>query len=105
MNALSAHRARRFLAAVLLVGLTACSRKDTASAPNTVLVWHWMTDREDALQVLADQYEKATGVKVKLELYGPSDSYATKVRAAAQTNTLPDVFSVLGGIARSRQLH
>ena len=55
-----------------------------------------MTDREDALQTLAEQYKKAKGVTIKLELYAPSDAYATKVRAAAQTDTLPDIFSVLG---------
>lgn len=61
-----------------------------------ILLWHWMTDREEALQQLADAYKKETGVKIHLELYAPSDAYASKVRAAAQTNTLPDIFSVLG---------
>jgi ABC-type glycerol-3-phosphate transport system substrate-binding protein len=55
-----------------------------------------MTDRDDALQSLADAYQKETGVKVRLELYAPSDIYAAKVRAAAQTGTLPDIFGVLG---------
>jgi ABC-type glycerol-3-phosphate transport system substrate-binding protein len=61
-----------------------------------ILLWHWMTDRDDALQQLADQYQKEKGVKVHMELYAPSDAYASKVRAAAQTNTLPDIFGVLG---------
>ncbi len=55
-----------------------------------------MTDREDALQKLAEKYQKETGIKVRLELYAPSDAYASKVRAAAQTRTLPDIFGVLG---------
>jgi ABC-type glycerol-3-phosphate transport system substrate-binding protein len=55
-----------------------------------------MTDREDAFQQLAEQYQKETGIQIKLELYAPSDAYASRVRAAAQTNTLPDIFGVLG---------
>ena len=70
--------------------------KLNAGNKNEVVVWHWMTDREDALQDLADRYQKATGVKVRLELYAPSDAYSSRVRAAAQTNTLPDIFGVLG---------
>jgi ABC-type glycerol-3-phosphate transport system substrate-binding protein len=82
-----------FFTGMALLG--GCSK---ASGPQKgqILVWHWMTDREQALQDLADTYQKEKGIKVALELYAPSDAYASKVRAAAQTNTLPDVFSVLG---------
>jgi len=31
-----------------------------------------------------------------MELYAPSDAYSSKVRAAAQTNSLPDIYGVLG---------
>ena len=79
-----------------IIGVIGCSRKQSAGDQNAVLIWHWMTDRDDALQHLAEEYQKAKGVAVKVELYAPSDAYTTKVRAAAQTNTLPDVFSVLG---------
>ncbi len=72
-----------------------CARP-SAARQGEILVWHWMTDREDALQDLADRYSKNTGIKVRMELYAPSDAYASKVRAAAQTHTLPDIFSVLG---------
>ncbi len=81
-----------------LVGLAViagCS-KSNSSDTKEILVWHWMTDREDAFQKLADDYQKATGVHIKLELYAPSDAYSSRVRAAAQTNTLPDIFGVLG---------
>jgi ABC-type glycerol-3-phosphate transport system substrate-binding protein len=77
------------------VVMTGC-RSSASSNSNEVVVWHWLTDREDALQKLADQYEKLHGTKVRLELYAPSDAYSSRVRAAAQTNTLPDIFSVLG---------
>jgi len=55
-----------------------------------------MTDREAAFQELARRYEEARGIKVEFELYAPSDAYAQKVRAAAQGETLPDIFGVLG---------
>lgn len=59
-------------------------------------VWHWMTDREAAFQELAKRYQAETGRAVRFELYAPSDLYVQKVRAAVQTNGLPDVFGVLG---------
>jgi ABC-type glycerol-3-phosphate transport system substrate-binding protein len=77
-----------------LVAFSGCSKKATSS--NEVVVWHWLTDRENALQKLAEQYHKETGTRVRLELYAPSDAYSSRVRAAAQTNTLPDIFGVLG---------
>lgn len=66
------------------------------TASESILVWHWMSDREDAFQALAQKYKELTGVPVRFDLYAPSDNYAQKVRAAAQTNTLPDIYGVLG---------
>ena len=65
--------------------------------PSSLLIWHWMTDRHESFLKLAEQYRIETGKSVSFELYAPSDVFATKVRAAAQTNTLPDIFGVLGG--------
>ncbi|HAH19581.1 MAG: hypothetical protein A2Y00_06405 [Omnitrophica WOR_2 bacterium GWF2_43_52] len=82
--------------------LSGCGQKNEgASNPSeakkiSLTVWHWMTDRESALQELSKKYEEKTGIKVNFELYAPSDAYAQKVRAAAQGNNLPDIFSVLG---------
>jgi ABC-type glycerol-3-phosphate transport system substrate-binding protein len=59
-------------------------------------IWHWMTDREDAFAQLAKRYAQEHGVPVRFELYAPSDLYAQKVRAAAQTDGLPDIYGVLG---------
>ena len=73
---------------------TGCAKKESNS--KQIVIWHWMTDRDDAFQKLAKKYEEKTGVKVKFELYAPSDVYTKKVRAAAQTNTLPDIFGILG---------
>jgi ABC-type glycerol-3-phosphate transport system substrate-binding protein len=66
--------------------------KDTDS----ITVWHWMSDREDAFQELAARFEQETGTKVHFELYAPSEAYAQRVKASAQTRTLPDVYGVLG---------
>jgi len=80
---------------MFLLVMGGCSKQDAASK-NEIVVWHWLTDREDALETLADQYEKSSGVKVRLEVYAPSDVYSSRIRASAQTNTLPDIFGVLG---------
>jgi ABC-type glycerol-3-phosphate transport system substrate-binding protein len=55
-----------------------------------------MSDREDTLLELGRRYEDETGIKIDFELYAPSDAYTQKIRAAAQTNTLPDIFGILG---------
>ena len=68
----------------------------TRHNPDQVTLWHWMSDREDAFQELAHRYQATTGVSIRFELFAPSDAYSQKVKAAAQTNTLPDIFGILG---------
>ena len=81
----------------LSVFLAGCSQQGQKSGQvKSITIWHWMSDRENAFIELAKQYETETGVRVNFELYAPSDAYTQKVRAAAQTNTLPDVFGILG---------
>ena len=41
--------------------------------PDTITVWHWMTDRDDAFQELTTRYLQQTGIKVKMDLFAPSD--------------------------------
>ncbi|MFA6358370.1 MAG: extracellular solute-binding protein [Candidatus Omnitrophota bacterium] len=72
-----------------------CSDQKLDSKPS-VVIWHWMTDRDVTFQELAKKYETLTGVKVNFELYAPSDAYSQKIRAAAQGMNLPDVFGILG---------
>ena len=62
---------------------------------DAVVVWHWMTDRQEAFEALSAQYKELTGKEVRFELYAPSGVYSSKVRASVQTNTLPDIFGVL----------
>ncbi len=63
--------------------------------PNTLTVWHWMTDRHDVLVQLAEQYKVQTGITVDFQLFAPSDVYSQKVIAAAQAHILPDIFGIL----------
>ncbi|MCX5710650.1 MAG: sugar ABC transporter substrate-binding protein, partial [Candidatus Omnitrophica bacterium] len=71
-------------------------QKEASNSANTITVWHWMTDREPAFRELAKRYEAKTGIKVRFELYAPSEEYSQKVRAAAQGENLPDIFGILG---------
>lgn len=81
----------------LSVFLAGCSQQSQkAGQVKSITIWHWMSDRESAFIELAKQYETETGIRVNFELYAPSDVYAQKVRAACQTNTLPDIFGILG---------
>lgn len=86
---------RSFLALLILaLLLTGCS--PIGKQDNVISIWHWMTDRQEAFVKLAQQYEQQTGIKVKFELYAPSDIYSRKIMAAAQARVLPDIFGVLG---------
>jgi len=84
------------LSVVCIFCSAGCASKQSAETAATVTVWHWMTDREPAFQELAKRYEAKAGIKVDFQLYAPSDAYSQKVRAAAQGNTLPDIFGILG---------
>jgi ABC-type glycerol-3-phosphate transport system substrate-binding protein len=82
-----------FLCGTVLLAASGCGQ---ASKPaNQIEVWHWMTDRHEAFATLARQYEEQTGIKIKLELFAPSDTYTQKITAAAQANVLPDLYGIL----------
>ncbi len=55
-----------------------------------------MSDREEAFQSLAKRFENDVGIKVRFELYAPSEIYSQRIKASAQTNTLPDIYGILG---------
>ncbi|MFH1478642.1 MAG: extracellular solute-binding protein [Candidatus Omnitrophota bacterium] len=80
----------------LSIFLISCSPTAKPQDSNTITIWHWMSDREGAFKELARIYEEEKGIKVNFELYAPSEVYTQKIRAAAQTNTLPDIFGILG---------
>ncbi|MFH1790531.1 MAG: extracellular solute-binding protein, partial [Candidatus Omnitrophota bacterium] len=54
-----------------------------------------MSDREEALNMLAKEYKKETGIDLKFELYAPTSAYTAKIRSAAQADKLPDVYGIL----------
>jgi len=77
----------------MLFALAGCAQAPQPS--NKLILWHWMTDRNDAFQKLAQEYQQETGVEVSVQLFAPSDSYSQKVIAAAQANVLPDIYGIL----------
>ena len=79
-----------------LFNLCGCAPQQELTQKPTIIIWHWMTDRQPTFNALAGRYEEESGIKVRFELYAPSDAYSSKVRAAAQGNTLPDIFGILG---------
>jgi ABC-type glycerol-3-phosphate transport system substrate-binding protein len=83
-------------AAAVLFFFIARSRPGPEDGDDLV-IWHWMTDRHEVFQELARRYETQTGIPVRFELNAPSSLFTIKVRAAAATKTLPDIFGVLGG--------
>src|SRR3989338_8094419 len=68
---------------------------EKGAGADTVTVWHWMTDRDNAFQELTNRYERQTGTKVKINLFAPSDVYTKKITASTQANILPDIFGIL----------
>ena len=84
---------RIFIFALSLLILTGCAKAKQES--NTITLWHWMSDRQDALEALAKTYEEQTGIKVKIDLYAPSDIYSQRIIASAQARVLPDIYGVL----------
>jgi len=80
---------------LVALSFTGCAKKSTESSITEIIVWHWMSDRVDAFDKLAAEYKNKTGINVKFELYAPTTAYAAKIRSAAQTNKLPDIYAVL----------
>lgn len=85
----------RKLVAVIGIMLTlfGCAKQETPS--ETITLWHWMTDRQEAFEELAQKYKDQTGIQVKIDLYAPSDSYTQRIIASAQAKVLPDIYGIL----------
>jgi len=79
---------------ISLTLFSGCAPKEEGE---NIVVWHWMSDRQDAFQGLAEKYEQETGVKVKFEVFFPPDIYMQKIQAAAAARDLPDLFGILEG--------
>ena len=76
----------RTLLLVLCVSILGCSQPQKSS--EEVTLWHWMTDRHEVLEQLAQQYQSETGITVKVDLFAPSDAYTQRIIASAQARTL-----------------
>ena len=93
-----------FILGIVSLSFFSCAQQEAQETPTTaasykptkeIIVWHWMTDREEVFQELSQKYESLTGTKVIFELFAPSDQYSQKIRGAAQGQTLPDVYGIL----------
>ncbi|MFO8052752.1 MAG: extracellular solute-binding protein [Candidatus Omnitrophota bacterium] len=83
----------------LIIGLVcfnfiACSSSQKNSNP-TITIWHWMSDRQDAFEQLAQKYEQEKQINIHFELF-PHSAYTQKVNAAEAADDLPDLFGILG---------
>ena len=87
------HKLLTLCCCLMLVVVAGCSQRPQPS--NKILLWHWMTDRNETFQKLAQQYKQETGIEVIIQLFAPSDSYSQKIIAAAQASVLPDIYGIL----------
>ncbi|MDR2192420.1 MAG: extracellular solute-binding protein [Endomicrobium sp.] len=79
--------------AFFVCSFSGCGKNKNEQPKADVVIWHWMTDRQDAFEKLAATYLEETGVRVLFETYAPTDVYKSKISAAATANLLPDVFN------------
>ena len=85
-------------ASALALGATAYGAPAHSKSGTTIVFWHYLTDREQLLQQMADEYKKETGVTVQLQLLSP-DVEAQKFQASVQAHTLPDLVAAWHGPA------
>ncbi|MBD3246842.1 MAG: extracellular solute-binding protein [Candidatus Omnitrophica bacterium] len=85
-----------FGAVAVCIGILCGGCAGTETADNGITLWHWMTDRDEAFQELADRYTEETGIPVKIKLFFPPGLYSQKVIAAARAGNLPEIFGILG---------
>ena len=78
-------------AVLILTGCPAPKHKE-----DKLIIWHWMSDREDAFNQLAEKYTQENGLEVEFKLFSPPELYSQKIIAAARAKTLPDIFGILG---------
>lgn len=81
---------------ILLVcfALIGCGKSRQETGP-TVTIWHWMSDRQDAFEQLAQKYKQEKEITIHFELF-PHSAYTQKINAAEAANDLPDLFGILG---------
>ncbi|MEW2549104.1 extracellular solute-binding protein [Streptomyces sp. NPDC047002] len=90
------HRARLTAVAgataLSLTTLSACAGgPGSGSGSGGLEMWTFKQSHAAALRTAAAQFEKETGIAVKIDVYTPDDAFTTKVQSAAKTGDLPDV--------------
>jgi len=80
---------------VLILSFYGCTTKPSTKEKK-IVIWHWMNDREEAFNELANRYREKTGITVVFKLFSPPDIYSQKIIAAARAGNLPDIFGILG---------
>lgn len=89
-----------FIGGYFLLNLNGCSPKNPAQnqakEAKKIVIWYWMTDRQNTFEEIAKKYEAEKGVKVEFKLVFPPDIYSQKVIAAARATKLPEIFGILG---------
>ena len=85
------------LSVISMILVAGCAKAPEGAAPTKqIVLWHWLTDRGDVLNEFALKYQELSGVKVRCELYAPSDAYSQKIMASGQAKALPDIYGILG---------
>lgn len=73
--------------------LAGCDSGASTASSKTITLWTTKTAEVPALQAVAADFKKSTGVTVVVQATTPDAAYNTKVEAAARTKTLPDIVS------------
>ncbi|NJC24467.1 multiple sugar transport system substrate-binding protein [Arthrobacter pigmenti] len=81
----------------LVAALSGCSSSQGASSGEVLTMWTFKQSQVEALQALGDEWGAQNDMTVEVSVYTPDATYKTKVQAAAQSNTLPDILSVNSG--------
>ena len=100
------HRLLSFVTVVFAMFFVfACVAAPSANAPKAadanakpdLTMWTWKIFHVPALEAIAANFEKDTGIKVKISAFNPDEVYRTKITTAAQTGDLPDILSYWSG--------
>lgn len=81
------------IGAATIVSLVGCSSADSGSADKLTLWISSSAEQQVGYDTIVEKYEEETGVTVEV-VNLPYDGYSTKLRSAAQANSLPDIASV-----------